>query len=133
LQVRNRMVPLSLGIRYGFDLDRLPKGFSTLNPYLSAQGLLVFRKESVVGSPILTGLADPNLEELYAEGQSVSRTAFGFNVGGGLEFDVYQRQVFLGVDLRYHVLFWPDSKTRFGNIDRDGNMVTVMGQATFTY
>ncbi len=138
LSLSQTLVPVHLGLRYGFDLDRLPKGFTTLNPYVSANSVLYFRREAVVGTPDLSGL-DVALQGEYAPGNIKASTAFGLNVGGGIEFDVYKRKVMLGLDLRYNIVFWPDSAQFFGagdgntHLARGGHLITITGSATYNY
>ncbi|MEZ4815645.1 MAG: outer membrane beta-barrel protein [Bdellovibrionota bacterium] len=126
------MIPVSLGIRYAFDRDNLPRGISLMNPYLALNGEIVFRSEGVKGSPT-TGGIDASVRDKFAAGSVVSTTAFGASIGGGFEFDVYKNTVFLGLDVRYHILFWPDADTLVGSLGRDGNYFTVLGMVSYNY
>jgi len=126
------MIPVSLGVRYAFDRDNLPRGISLMNPYLAFNGVMMFRSEGVKGSATTTGI-DPSVADKFATGSVVSTTAFGCSVGGGFEFDVYKNKVFLGLDVRYHLLFWPDADILVGKLGRDGNYFTVLGMVSYNY
>jgi hypothetical protein len=127
-------VPVFFGFRYGFNPDELARGFSMMNPYLSAQAEIIFRSEKVLGEPILgnTGLTDEQLT-FYNVGGSKNSNAVGLNLGGGIEFDVYKNKVFFGIDLRYHVTLWNDRGTPIGFLERNGNIFTISGVATYNY
>jgi hypothetical protein len=127
-------VPFYLGLRYGFDQERLARGLATMNPYLAVNGEIVFRNESVptTPSPITDGLGDP-LSITYGPGAVVKATGFGANFGGGIEFDVYRKKLFLGIDFRYHLIFWSNGNEFFGQLDRRGNYLSFMGGATYNY
>ncbi len=132
MPITMNLVPVYLGFRFGFDQDRLQRGFATMNPYLSVNGEIIFRTESVAASAITTGLGVPN-DVKYGALANVPTTAFGVNVGGGIEFDVYRKRLFLGVDLRYHLLVWSSGTELFGTLGRSGNYITLMGAATYNY
>lgn len=126
------MIPVTLGIRYAFDRDNLPRGISLMNPYLAFNGIMLFRSEGVKGTSTTTGI-DPAVSDKFATGSVVSTTAYGASFGGGIEFDVYKNKVFLGLDVRYHLMFWPDADTLVGNLGRNGNYFTVMGMLSYNY
>lgn len=133
-----RLVPLNLGFRYGFNRNSLGRGVSLLNPYFSANALLIFRSEEVIGSGDTSGL-DTDLISKYIPGAVITDTAFGFDFGGGMEFDVYRQTIYVGIDLRYHVAFWSDSNENFGlssgdnELARSGNYISVKGTVTYNY
>lgn len=132
IQESLNLVPLSLGLRYGFDQDTLPRGFSAMNPYLVAAGEFVFRSESVQGTPVTSGL-NSTLQNTYTPGAVVTGTGVGVNFGGGAEFDVYKKKIFLGLDLRYHLMFWSDGNTFVGQLDRQGDYFSILGSASYNY
>ena len=37
-----------------------------------------------------------------------STNSFGGYLGGGAEFNIYRKHIYLGVDIRYHLVFFPD-------------------------
>jgi hypothetical protein len=125
------MIPVSLGVRYAFDRDNLPRAISLMNPYLAVNGELIFRSENVSGDPSVG--SDPNIQDKFGNHGVVSTTAYGVNVGGGFEFDVYKNKVFLGLDVRFHLLFWPDADTLVGDLGRSGNYFTVMAMCSYNY
>lgn len=132
IQLRMTMVPVQFGFRYGFDPDLLPRGFAATNPYLSVNAELVFRTEAVVGTPVTEGL-DSTLKATYTPNAIISGKGYGVNFGGGMEFDVYRRKVFLGLDLRYHLLMWSDADALIGELDRRGHLVSILGSMTYNY
>ena len=126
------MLPVHFGIRYGFDQGRLTRGMATLNPFVSVNGALMYRTEKVAGNPTIDGL-DSTLQALYGPGGIVGNTGFAINFGGGVEFNVYQKRLFLGVDLRYHIIFWSNANEFFGDLGRQGNMISLLGTASYNY
>lgn len=139
ISVRQSMslVPIQLGIRYGFDQEILPRGFSVMNPYLSANAELIFRSEGVVGSGNdVRGITSTNGSELaskFSDGSINTSRGVGVNFGGGMEFDIYRRKLYLGLDLRYHLLFWSDADVLVGKLERRGNAVSIQGGLTYNY
>lgn len=132
VSMKTTLIPVQLGIRYAFDVKKLPRSFALMNPYLAFNGELIFRSESVQGTPTVSGLnTDQQLK--YAAGSVNSSTAFGTAFGGGIEFDVYRNRLFLGLDLRYHLIFWTDSSDIIGSIDRRGHYVSILGSLTYNY
>ncbi len=142
LLMNTHLIPFNLGIRYGFDQDSLPRGFATMNPYLALAGELMYRSERVVGTPTVTGLTGEALTR-YRDNDIINSNALGFNVGGGIEFDVYKNRLLLGFDLRYHVIFWGDAQLRMGDptssgsekepLERSGGFITILGSLTYNY
>ena len=136
ISINTVMLPITLGLRYGFDRDNLPRGIALMNPYLAVAGEIIFRTEGVKGNPTLGGLTS-ELQAKFAPGSTINTTGAGFNLGGGFEFDVYKNKVFMGLDVRYHMIFWPDADIFVGNsttgLGRSGHYITVMGMATYNY
>lgn len=132
IQQTATLVPFGLALRYTFDQDALPRGFSSMNPFLVGGAELMFRSESVDGVPTTSGLSS-GLQSKYVTGAVLNSTAMGVNFGGGVEFDVYRKKVYLGVDIRYHLLFWSDADTLIGTLDRRGNYISVLGTASYSY
>ncbi|MEO5668291.1 MAG: hypothetical protein ABIR96_09550 [Bdellovibrionota bacterium] len=142
--MNTHQIPFNLGMRYGFDQDSLPRGFATMNPYLAAAGELMYRSERVIGTPTTTGLTGDALTK-FRDNDIINTNAIGFNVGGGIEFDVYKNRMLLGFDLRYHVIFWPDAQMKIGTpaadasgttpaaLTRGGGYLTVLGSLTYNY
>jgi hypothetical protein len=127
------MIPMSLGLRYSFDRDNLPRGISMMNPYVAVAGELMFRSEGVKYDSNIDALTDADLKAKFAPGAVVNTTAFGVNIGGGFAFDVYKSKILLGMDVRYHFLYWPDAEIMVGNLSRTGGYFTAMGQVCYNY
>ena len=127
------MIPLSLGLRYSFDRDNMPRGISMMNPYIAAAGELMFRSEGVKYDSKNDPITDPDQKAKFTPGAVVNTTAFGVNLGGGFAFDVYKSKILLGVDVRYHFLYWPDAEILVGTLSRVGGYLTAMGQVSYNY
>jgi hypothetical protein len=134
LRLSTRLIPVVGSLRFVFDSENMPRGLAQMNPYLSAGGALVFRQESVVGTPAGINLfGDQTIATKYSEGAILGSTNFGVHFGGGAEFDVYQNRVFAGIDIRYYMMFWSDSQLRFGNLGRLGSYVSILGSLSYAY
>jgi hypothetical protein len=127
------LIPLNLGLRYSFDRDNMPRGFSMMNPYIAAAGELVYRSEGVKFDSKTDALTDPDQKAKFAPGSVVNTTAFGVNFGGGFAFDIYKNKILLGIDVRYHILYWPDAEILVGKLSRTGGYFTAMGQLSYSY
>ena len=127
------MIHMILGLRYSFDRDNLPRGISMMNPYVAVAGELMFRSEGVKYDSKADAITDPDLKAKFAPGAVVNTTAFGVNIGGGFAFDVYKSKILLGMDLRYHFLYWPDAEIMVGGLSRTGGYFTAMGQVCYNY
>lgn len=133
LPISMNTIPFVIGLRYGFDQERLARGLATMNPYFAFNGEIVWRNETVpVTGAVTGGLGDP-LTSTYGPGAVVASTGLGFNFGGGIEFDVYRKRLFLGIDLRYHKIFWSNGNDFFGTLDRRGDFISFMGGVTYNY
>lgn len=127
------LVPLFVGFRFGFDPENLARGFSMMNPYVSAQGELIFRSEKVVGnSPVVSGLTSEQ-QVFFGPGGSKNDRSIGMNLGAGVEFDVYRNSLFMGLDLRYHVTLWNSRNDIFGELGRGGHWLTLLANVTYSY
>lgn len=95
------MTSLNFGFRYYFDTKDAPKAIAVANPYLAV-------------SP---GIYFMSLESLQSVGVTPDYTddqGFGVAAGGGVEFNIYRRHLFLGLDLRYHLVFFGNEGSTFG-------------------
>ena len=126
-----KLIPLTLGIRYVFDQDTLPRGFAAMNPYIVGVGEIVFRSEDVKTAKT-TGL-QTDIKSEYVDGATINSLGWGATLGGGFEFDVYRKRLFLGLDLRYHIMFWSDASKFIGEADRKGNYISVLGSVSYNY
>ncbi len=120
------VIPMTAGIRYYFATKSAPKFIAMANPYLAGGGGYYLRSYSlgqVTGSPpALANSLTPN-------GQ------FGFYVGGGIEFPIYRRSLFLGLDLRYHFVFFFDEgiSQLSGGLPRSGGLFIPAASITYNF
>jgi len=99
------LVPITGAFRYYFDTKSAPKAIALANPYLVAGGGVYMRSEVVVAGVD----ADP-----------ASSNSFGGFIGGGSEFNIYRKHIYLGIDLRYHFVFFNDEEETFGGLVEPG-------------
>ncbi len=125
------LIPFSLGVRYAFDPESLSRGFAAMNPYLVGGGELIFRSEKVKRASTF-GL-DSSVREKYKDSAVINSRALGVFAGGGIEFDVYRKKLYLGLDLRYHLLYWSDASNFVGTTSRRGNQISILGSASYNY
>src|SRR5262249_28228813 len=97
LNIDTNMVPTNMGFRYYFDTKNAPKAISMANPFLAVAGGVYMRTQNVTANKGFSQVSD---------GTTYS---FGGNAGGGLEFNIYRRHIYLGIDARFHLIFFPDS------------------------
>ncbi len=129
-----KLITPSIGFRYGFDQESLPRGFSTLNPYFSVNAEVFFRSEKAtdINGP------DTNTSGFVGsatkfQNETNNSNAFGFSIGGGTQFDVYKGNLFLALDLRYHFAFWDDKAVKIGTLNRAGSYITILGAFVINY
>jgi hypothetical protein len=132
IKTRMTLIPFGFSFRYGFDLDTLPRGIAMMNPYFSAGPEIVFRSESVNSGSDTTGL-DPDVQGRFLEKSTRNTTGYGAHFGGGVEFDVYKKKLFAGVETRYHVIVWSDADELVGKLGRRGHLLTLMGTLNYNY
>jgi outer membrane protein W len=130
LSIDTNMIPITLGLRYYIDVRSAPKAIAVANPYIAAGGGLYLRTQNVVpGSNVGFSVSGPN------GSASGTTNNFGAYAGGGVEFLVYSRHIYLGADLRYNFVFFVDADDDFGGTlpagSRSGNYFTPT--VTFTY
>lgn len=120
-QIEVNMIPLTLGFRYYFDTKSAPKAIAIANPYLVGGGGAYIRQQTVLQQA-----------GLQSNVENTTTNAFGGFGGAGVEFQIYRRHVYLGVDLRYHLVFFPDEADGLVfEQDRAGDYFT--GLVTLTY
>jgi len=119
------LVPLTGGFRFYFDTRDAPRALAVANPYLAFGAGVYLRSSSTVQTNGGLTLAEPD----------PSNANFGIYAGGGMEFNIYRKHLYLGLDLRYHMVFFIDeSNTLQGALqpgDRAGDYFTPA--ITFTY
>lgn len=126
LEIDTELIPLTLGFRYYFDTKNAPKAIAIANPYLAFGGGVYMRSQSVIqNSPDFdVGIGD------------TTTSNFGGNAGGGVEFSIYRRHIYMGVDLRYHLIFFTDEADDFGKpgiVDRAGDVFTTFLSITYNF
>ena len=121
------MIPLTGGLRYYFDTKNAPKAIAVANPYLAGGIGFYLRGERVIQN------TNPGVYQFSVPDTTTSN--FGFYGGGGVEFLVYKRHIYLGLDSRFHMVFFPDSASGIGlpSVFRDGNYVSVVLSLTYNF
>lgn len=125
--VDTNLIPITLGFRYYFDVKNAPRAIAVANPYLVLAGGLYIRSQEVIdNSPGFTFLD-----------YSSSTNSFGGAFGGGAEFNVYRKHIYLGADFRYHMIFFSDEdatyKGRVTQGDRGGDYFSAVLTITYNY
>lgn len=111
------------GFRYYFDTKSAPKAIAIANPYLSFGGGFYIR-----GQTLLQQIGFPGVSDTHTN-------SFGGFGGAGVEFNIYRRHIYLGLDLRYHMIFFPDENETYNgklNIGARAGDYLVPG-VTLTY
>jgi hypothetical protein len=125
-EIDTNMIPINVGLRYYFPVKNAPKAIAVANPYLVAGGGIYMRSQNVLYTKSINLSANQS-----------STSSFGAYGGGGVEFPIYRRHFFLGLDLRYHFVFFSDADDTWnGNLqpgDRAGNYFTTMGTITYSF
>jgi len=101
---------INIGLRYYFDVKDAPKAIAVANPYLGLSPGVYFNSAESLGPP--AGDTAPDLGQ---------EQGFGVSAGGGVEFNIYRRHIFLGIDMRYHLVFFPSETSTFGNALPEGS------------
>ena len=123
LEIDTNMIPINVGFRYYFDTKNAPKAIAIANPYLAFGGGMYMRGQNVIQNQGFT-----------VDNSETTTNNFGGYGGGGVEFTIYRRHIYLGVDLRYHLVFFTDEAEDFGQagaVFRDGDYFTT--NLTITY
>ena len=95
-QIDTNLIPITLGLRYYIDTKSAPRAIAIANPYLLLGGGGYIRDQLVV--------LQPSGNSAF---ESATSNAFGGYAGGGVEFKIY-RHIYFGIDVRYHMIFFPD-------------------------
>jgi len=119
------LVPLTLGFRYYFNTKESPKAIAMANPYLAFGGGAYLREQQVLFSQPTFNVSNAN------------NSQFGAYGGVGVEFAVYRKHLYLGLDLRYHLIFFFDEEDTLGNAvapgDRSGDYFTPAITLTYSF
>jgi Outer membrane protein beta-barrel domain len=116
------LIPITAAFRYYFDTKNAPKAIAVANPYLVGGAGIYIRNEAIVA------------------GQSVppaSTNSFGAMFGAGSEFNIYLKHLYLGIDIRYHLVFFPDADATYnGQVapgTNAGNYLTTLITLTYNF
>ena len=127
LKIATDLLPITVGFRYYFDTKNAPKAISIANPYLSFGGGAYIRNQNVIEA---TG-------GLTAAVGNSSTSNFGGYGGGGVEFSIYRRHIYLGADFRYHLIFFVDESDNLGitgaTVDRSGDYFSGVLSITYNF
>jgi hypothetical protein len=123
--IDTQVIPVTAGLRYYFDTKDAPKAIAAANPYLVVGIGSYFRIQTVLDNTLNVPLNNAN---------TANFGAFG---GGGLEFNIYKKHIFLGVDARFHYVMWTDQNDTFGGLlqpgARAGDYVTTVITLTYSF
>lgn len=114
------LIPITAGFRYYFDTRNAPKAIAIANPYLAFGGGSYMRQQTVLQGNAI----EP----------SANNTSFGGYGGAGVEFSVYRRHIYLGMDLRYHMIFFIDESDQISQAgDLAGDYMTTVLSLTYSF
>jgi len=85
---------LNISMKYYFNTANITRGFADLNPYLIGGFSQNYRTISLVGESVL-GKSSPT----------------GVDFGGGLEVPIARNKMYLGAQLMYHYVNFPDENS----------------------
>ncbi len=123
LELNVTLIPITAGFRYYFDTKAAPKAIAIANPYLAFGAGAYIRQQQVL----------QDTASVLAGGEATS-SAFGGYAGGGVEFSIYRRHLYLGIDLRYHLVFFNDETQKFFvDGDRSGDYFTGVVGITYNF
>jgi hypothetical protein len=123
LELSVTLMPITAGFRYYFDTKAAPKAIAIANPFLAFGAGAYIRQQQVL----------QDTASVLAGGEATS-SAFGGYAGGGVEFSIYRRHLYLGIDLRYHLVFFNDETTKFFvDGDRSGDYFTGVVGITYNF
>ncbi len=117
IEIETIIIPTTLGIRYYFDTKNSPRAIAIANPYLNFGAGVYTRIQNI----------------LQGQAQSGNTSSFGAYMGAGVQFPIYRRHIYLGLDAKYHLIFFVDENTGYLITpgDREGDYMTI--GATITY
>ena len=127
LNVETDLIPLTAGLRFYFDTRSSPKALSIANPYLAFGPGGYIRSQTVVGGTSASATSEP-----------AQTTSFGAYAGAGIEFLIYRKHIYLGLDARYHYILFPDEgSTNFvpgaSGVDRSGDYISLALSLSYNY
>lgn len=125
LRIDTNLTQFKLGFRYYFDTKSAPRAVAVANPYLAFGGGVYLRNQSVIN----------NSPGFNVDTGDATSSNFGGYAGGGVEFNIYRRHVYLGLDLRYHMVFFSDEDSNFGvdSVNRGGDLFMSLISLTYNF
>ncbi len=125
--INTTLIPITLGFRYYFNTADAPRAVAIANPYLG------------LGAGIYLRSQEPSSASSYNEPSSTT-SSFGAYGAGGIEFLIYRKHIYLGIDARYHLVFFaPDLTTSVNGGptaipgSRSGNYFTTTASITYNF
>lgn len=119
IDVDTKIIPITLGLRYYIG-NPSDKTIQAVNPYIGIGGGNYIRQQRVLTSTTIQG------------GDNSQTGAWG---SLGLELPISKRKIFLGLDLRYHLIFFIDEDDDLNGLvavgDRAGDL--FVPSVTFSY
>jgi len=113
----NTLIPINFGFRFYPDIKNAPRAIALANPYLALGGGMYLR----------------TIENATGFSESTNNTGFYF--GGGMEFLIYRRHIYLGADFRYHAVYFDNEGSAPGS-DPDansGNYFSTVVSITYSF
>jgi hypothetical protein len=125
VDIDTNLTGFTAGFRYYFDTKAAPRAIAIANPYLAVGGGVFMRSQRKIAS---VGAGTYTF---------TPSTNFGAYAGGGIQFAVYRNHVYLGVDLRYQMVFFPDENGTLGGLvsqgGRAGDYMTTGVSASYSF
>lgn len=125
LTLDTTLMPITGGFRFYFDTRDAPRALSLANPYLSL-GAGAYLRNSTTTS---------NTPGFELDTPDPSNANFGAYAGAGMEFSIYRKHLYLGLDIKYHMIIFIDESSTLGNLldagARSGDYFTPC--ISFTY
>ena len=123
LQLDVNLMNAVAGFRYYFDTKSAPRAIAVANPYLAfGAGVYMHSPVAIFGT---------------APAEVADTTAFGGYAGVGAEFLIYRKHVYLGLDLRYHMIFFPFENGNLNGLvpvgDRGGDFFSSVLSLTYNF
>lgn len=110
VELDTNMLPITAGFRYYFNVKNAPKAIAIANPYLAFGGGVYMRTQKIIQTAGFSfNSRDSTMSHFGGYG------AFGF------EFPIYGKHIYLGVDLRYHFVFFDDEDDTFNGALEQGS------------
>jgi len=126
VDIDTNMIPITLGMRYYFVTRNAPKPIAIANPYLGAGAGAYQRSQTILSQP-----PGVNTSQVGA-----GTNSFGVYFAGGIEFPIYGKNIYMGIDLRYHLIFFGDEDDTFGVLpagSRSGDLFTPTLTMTYSF